>query len=481
MTDRTDSAARAVARWFRDPIAFVRQVCNAEPDAWQLEPLATAPRASQLAVVGAKGCGKTTLLAWLMLWFLFTRPHANIAATSISGDNLRDGLWKELALWIHRAPILSAALEWQQTSIVQRAHPATWWIRARQWSKSADAQQQSNTLAGLHADYTMFVIDEAGSVPMAIAVTAQAALASGRECKLVIGGNATAREGPLYSAAVTHRPNWETFRVTGDPDRPDRSPRISIEWAQQQIASYGRENPWVKVNVLGEFPETAINSLLSAEEVEAAMRRHLRPDVYEWSQKRIGVDVARFGDDRTVLFPRQGLAAFKPVVMRGVRTTDIAARVARAITKWDAELTLVDDTGHWGHGVIDNLLAAGYPAMPIVVSDPALDPRYRNRRAEMWIAMAEAIKAGAALPHLPELTGELSEPTYSFVNGKFVLEAKDQVKRRLGRSPDLADALSLTYAMPDAPRAIAGLRSSVGKAQIDFDPYPENAMRGREQ
>ena len=472
--ERNGVAAAVMARWFRDPVAFVRQVCGAEPEPWQLDVLAAAATSQQVALVGSKGTGKTTVLAWLLLWFLFTRPHANIAATSISGDNLRDGLWKECAKWIHASRLLAAAVEWNQQSIVQRTFPATWWARARQWSKSADTQQQSDTLAGLHADYTMFLIDEAGGVPMAIAVTAQAALASGRECKLVIGGNPTHTTGPLYSAAVTHRAHWATFRINGDPKNPRRSSRVDLEWAKQQIQQHGRDNPWVQVNVLGEFPAASINALLGVEEVEAAMRRKVRADAYDWSQKRLGVDVARFGDDRSVIFPRQGLASFLPIVVRHQRTTDIAARVARAIGDWRAELVLVDDTGHWGHGVIDNLMAAGYDALPVVFSDPALEPRYRNRRAECWLLMAEWVKKGGMLPNVPELVAELAEPTYTFVGGKFLLEEKDQVKKRLGRSPDLADALALTFAMPEMPAAMSRLRQqSIGKVLTDFNPFPE--------
>jgi hypothetical protein len=212
-----------------------------------------------------------------------------------------------------------------------------------------------------------------------------------------------------------------------------------LEWATQQIATYGRDNPWVQSYILGLFPPQSLNTLLTVEEVNSAMQRHLREDSYSWSQRRLGVDVARFGDDRTVIFPRQGLAAFPPIVMRGVRTTDIAARVAKTIVEWGADapdlLTLIDDTGHWGHGAVDNLWAAGYSVMPVVLSDPAIDPRYRNKRAECWLEMANWVRRGVALPPIPELVAELTEPTYTFVNGRFLLEDKDQVKRRLGRSP----------------------------------------------
>jgi phage terminase large subunit len=126
-------------RWVTDPLAFVRECLGATPDPWQAEALAAIPDSPQHAIVGSKGTGKTTFLAFVITWFLATRPHANIAVTSISGDNLKDGTWKELAIWIQRSPILSAAFEWQQTRIVSRTHPATWWVSARQWSKSADA------------------------------------------------------------------------------------------------------------------------------------------------------------------------------------------------------------------------------------------------------------------------------------------------------------------------------------------------------
>jgi phage terminase large subunit len=472
-----EPAIANLRRYIASPIPFVREVCGAEPDAWQLDVLGAAPTARRQAIVGSKGCGKTTVLAWLILWFLFTRPHANIAVTSISGDNLKDGLWKELARWLNGAPALAAAFEWLASRIVSRVDPANWFVSARQWSKSADTQQQSQTLAGFHAPYTMFVLDEAGSIPQAVAVTAEAALASGIECRLILAGNPTSLEGPLYSAAVTNRQHWHVVHVSGDPDDPKRSPRVDREWAQTQIGLYGRDNPWCRVNVLGAWPEASLNALLGVEEVEAAMHRHLREDVYTWQQKRLGVDVARYGDDRSVIFPRQGLAAFRPIVMRHGRgsavSVDIATRVLAAKAKWGSELELFDATGGWAAGAVDVLRANGYAPIDVQFAAPAMDPRYKNQRAEIWFAMAEWIKRGAALPNLPELVGELTAPTFSFSGGKFVLEEKDQIKKRLGRSPDLADALALTFAMPEMPRGVADARSSIGHYETNWDPFAE--------
>jgi phage terminase large subunit len=217
-------AVETYRRWMRHAVAFVRECLGVERlEPYQVDVLTVAPASPQHALIGAKGVGKSALLAWIIWWFLFTRPHSNAAVTSISGDNLRDGLWKELAKWLHRSPVLQATFTWQQTRITSREYPATWWASFRTWSKSADAQEQANTLAGLHADAMLFVIDEAGSVPQAVAVTAQAALASGPDCKLVLAGNPTSPDGPLYRAAVIDRKHWHVVKVSGDPTDPKRS------------------------------------------------------------------------------------------------------------------------------------------------------------------------------------------------------------------------------------------------------------------
>jgi hypothetical protein len=211
------------------------------------------------------------------------------------------------------------------------------------------------------------------------------------------------------------------------------------------------------------------------------MARHLRLDEFQHMQRRIGVDVARFGDDRTVLFPRQGLASFRPVTMRGAATNEIAARLMVANEKWHPEINLIDDTGHWGHGVIDNCRAAGMAVVGVQYHGKAIDKRYKNRRAEMWLKGAKAIEAGAALPNLPDMVAELTEPTYTFINGVFVLEEKDQIKARLGKSPDLADAYMLTYALPDMPGELVQALQGRQQTAHDFDPYVSAEDRERER
>lgn len=461
--------------WKRDANLFVRKVIGATPDAWQAEALrlVSNPATRRLAFKACKGPGKTAVLAWIILWFLATHYESKVGCTSITEGNIDTNLWPEILKWMNRSPYLRATFTWTKSAVTRKGNE-NWFAVKRTWPKSGDSQQQADALAGIHADDVMFVLDESGGIPQAVMVTAEAVLANyvvGHRALVIQAGNPTHTTGPLYRACTIDAALWHIIRITGDPDDPMRSPRISLEWAREEIAKYGRENPWVKVNVLGEFPEASINALLSLEEVTAAMHRQLRPAEYEHMQKRLGVDVARFGDDRTVIFPRQGLYGGKPVIMRGARTTDIAARVMVGMNRWKAELALVDDTGHWGHGVIDNLHTAGVPCIGINYAGKALNPRYRNKRAEMWLTGSEAIRGGASLPNLPEMVGELTEPTYTFVNGVFVLEDKDQIKERLGRSPDLADAYMTTYGLEDMPGELMERLKRSNTTRHDGDPY----------
>lgn len=428
----------------------------------------------------SKGPGKTCLLAWICLWFLACFIHPKMAATSITKDNLSDNLWPEIAKWQKKSKFLETAFEWTKTRIFSREHPETWFLSARTWPKSADSSQQSDTLAGLHADNLMFILDEVGGIPDAVMAAAEAGLGTiGGTKRIVMAGNPTHLEGPLYRACTTERNLWHVIEITSDPDSPMRSPRVSTKWANEQIEKYGRDNPWVLVNVFGKFPPSSINTLIGPEQVTEAMKRHYQDDVFKWAQKKLGIDVARYGDDRTVIFPRQGLVAFRPAVMRHERNSavsvDIANRIMRAKGQWGSEVEAIDATGGWGKGARDILEAAGHDVIEVQFHAKAIDMHYKNIRTEMWDHMARWIMAGGCLPNIPELVGEISSPTFTYVNGQMLLESKDQIKERLGHSPDLADGLALTFAIPDLAinEAIEErYQGNSGKShKSDYDPF----------
>ena len=483
------TAVENIRRWRQDGVAFVRENFHVEPDEWQAEFLLAFTSQDQpkmrIALQACVGPGKSAVLAWAgwlaLSCFAEVGEHPKGAAVSITQDNLKDNLWAELAKWRDRCLWLQEAFEFTKERIFARHHQETWFLSARSWSKSASPDDQGKTLSGLHAKYVIILIDESGEIPPQIGKAAEQAFSSTRTqwIRICQAGNPTSHDGMLYQAATSLAHLWKVIRISGDPDDPKRSPKIDIEWAKQQIATYGRDNPWVMAAVLGQFPPSSINTLLGPDEVAAAMKRHYHANDYEWAQKRMGVDVARFGDDRTVIFPRQGLVAFRPVIMRNARTNDIAARVIVGKNKWDCEMEFVDDTGGWGAGVIDSMIQGGYTPLPVNSSSKSGSKRYFNKRSEMWWELAEWVKRGGALPNIGELARELVTPTYTFQDGKIRLEEKDQIKPRLGFSPDLADALALTFSLPEMPKTIRlpeGIAKPRNQTVHEYDPFDSARM-----
>lgn len=479
-------ATQRIAEWRRDPVRFVRDVFHAEPDAWQHDVLELLgkPGRKRIAMKACAGPGKTAVLAWTgwhrMVCYAAPHEHPKGIAVSITGDNLRRNLWAEMARWRNESAFLRKAFEWTGTRIFARDHPETWFLSATSWPKTADLETIGRTLSGLHSRYPFYLIDESGDIPPNMLRSAEQGLSTCEDGLIMTAGNTTSQTGLLYEASVRLRGRWEdgkwaVISITADPDSPKRTPRVELEWARKQIETYGRENPWVMAYVLGEFPPGSINALLSVEEVEAAMGRTPQPGSFEWAAKRIGVDVARFGDDRTVLFPRQGVAALHPAIMRHARgsavSVDIANRTMGMLNDLEAEEAFFDDTVGWAHGAVDVLRAAGRPVYAVQFDAPSPNPRYKNMRAQMWMEMADWVKTGC-LPNIPELVAELTTPTYFFNGGKFQIEPKDAVKKRLQRSPDLADALALTFALPDTPARDRNAVPSRRKNSLqEYNPY----------
>jgi phage terminase large subunit len=482
MTEEQRKASRRIKEWRYDPVKFVRDVFHAEPDVWQMEVLAYAgkPGRKRIAMKACAGPGKTAVLAWLgwhrLACFAAPNEHPKGASVSITAENLRDNLWAELARWQNESPFLLQAFTWQKERIIANDHPETWFLSAKGWSKAADLQTIGRTLSGLHSRFPFYLIDESGDIPPNMIKSAEQGMTSCEDGLIITAGNTTSQTGLLYDVCVNQAAQWEVVSITGDPDSPKRASRVDLAWAKLQIETYGRENPWVMAYVLGLFPPSSINALLGVDEVEAAMNRHLKADAFNWAQKRLGIDVARFGDDRTVIFPRQGLAAFEPIVMRHARdsavSVDIASRVMAKKFEWQGEAEFFDDTVGWAHGAVDVMRAAGHSPYAIQFDNKhTSDPRYFNLRAEIWMKMAEWIKAGGAIPNIPEMKAELTSPTYTFMNGKFLIESKDQIKKRLGKSPDLADALALTFAIPDVPGGMTKLPGQRTSQPKEYDPY----------
>ncbi len=204
--------------------------------------------------------------------------------------------------------------------------------------------------------------------------------------------------------------------------------------------------------------------LLSVHDVTEAQRRAPREHEYSFAAKIMGIDVARFGDDRSCIIKRQGVACFEPNTYRGKEGFEIADLAAHQINDWKPDAVFVDDTGGFGSATIERLRQLGHRVIGVQFAGSPADERYLNKRAEMWIKLASWVKEGGALPTSAELRADLCAPTYKHNDrGKFQLESKESMKKRGLPSPDIGDALALTFASPVTP---AGFNASGQRSHV---------------
>jgi hypothetical protein len=472
--------AHKVARW-RDPLRspetaryMTRYISSIEPDGQEETMCVAVDHPSHLYLANDFiVTHNTTVGAWVIWNFLLTRPFPNVACTSVTSDNLRDGLWKELAKWRAQAPILQLCFRQRAERIESVDDPEQTFCAARTWDRRAALDEQAQTLAGFHSDYVLFFIDEAGSIPDAVSVAAEAALSTGKEAHLMVAGNTLKREGPLFRACTAGAGLWFVVRISGDPDDPKRSPRVSLEWARAMIAQYGRDHPWVKVNVFGEFPDTSIDTLIGPDEMEAARKRSYTEADIAYSPRILGIDVARQGDDESCMAARQGLVMFPFQSWRNIAASNGAGFVSRKIQDWDADACFVDNTGGFGSSWIDQLRLLGRSPIPVEFAGEPNDRRFYNKRTEMYWELVRWIKEGGQLPECPELVRALTQITYTHKGDRMLLEPKALLKERIQMSPDHADAAAMTFAQPVAARiAQNALRGGAARRyRTEYDPY----------
>jgi hypothetical protein len=255
--------------------------------------------------------------------------------------------------------------------------------------------------------------------------------------------------------------SWDCYHTNALPPQEIESMRKSMT-----------ENQF-RQEMLNDFNAAVENQLIHFDVVAAAAGKHFPLTEYEFAPKVLGVDVARYGGDRSVIFPRQGIVALEPVVFSEISNMELAGRVAKYISSWQPDAVFVD-AGR-GEGVIDRLLQLGFSPIGVDFGGRPGSETFANKRAEMWSAMNDWLKSGGAIPDMVDLKADLCTPQYSFANarGKFELESKDDIKSRGMPSPDLADALALTFAHPVAPRGGPGSQWSEnrGKALTEYDPF----------
>lgn len=221
---------------------------------------------------------------------------------------------------------------------------------------------------------------------------------------------------------------------------------------------------------LCDFSAAQDNGLIPIDDIRAAANKFYRESEYMGAPLIFGIDVARFGSDASVIFKRRGLVAFEPIVIRKFDNMALADRIAVEMAKEKPDAVFIDSGA--GQGVIDRLRQMRFDVVEVPFGAQAIDKeQFANRRMEMWWHMAQWIKQGGAIPPDPVLQGDLGAPTYGYTpKGPKILEAKDKLKERIGRSPDLADALALTFAAPVAPKLSRSMERAIYGVTDSYDP-----------
>ena len=472
--------------WRHKPKIFFRDVLDVELDTWQEDCVELYMNNQRLAMVASKGPGKTGLLAFIGWHFFITGYQPKIAAMSITKDHLKANLWAELLKWRSRSQLLIKSATDGAERIALKGHEGYSFIDARSFPKSADENQMASALAGLHADWVAFLIDEAGMIPDSVLSTADAALSTGdsptKRARLLVTANPEEPKGMIYRAYMKRsKQAWAIYTISGDPEDPKRAPRVSKTWAQEQIDTYGRDHPWVMVNVLAKYPSVSSSLLITEQEVHDAMNRTIDDKQVSMHQRRLGVDVSRGGVDSSALIERQGLKVHSiKTIPSTIYGPEMAGMIAMQASESRIEKVYVDDTGGYGSSVIDSLTM--FPSMDVVGikynASAQEKTRYFNKRTEMWVRMRDWIKKGGCIPYDKELFDELLMPKLFFHGGVFRLEEKAQIKTRLGRSPDRADALAQTFSDVEQPSFFADFSGTNETSRGTLEAY-KMAQQGR--
>lgn len=437
-------------RYAGDPVLFVREVLNADPDEWQhavLESIQDGDR--RIAIRSGHGVGKTTLVSWIIIWHMATQFPQKTVATAASAPQLFDALVPEAKSWLARLPpMIREIFTVQAEGIFLTASPNESFVSFR-----TSKAETPEAMAGVHSDHVLLICDEASGIPEPVYEAAAGSM-SGPTARTILTGNPVRRKGYFYEAFHSTRDMWTTYHVSCL-----NSPRVDPRFPEEIARLYGERSNAYRVRVEGNFPLADDDSVIPFDLCEAALERDVAAQVVMplW-----GLDPARMGRDRSALAKRKGNVLMEPVkTWSGLDTMELCGRV---LNEWqDTPLKqrpsdiCVDAIG-LGAGVADRLRELGLPIRAINVSEsPALTDRYMNLRAELWFKARAWFETRACAlggwkndEHWQddELMAELVSVEYKITSsGKQQIIAKKDAAAVGGhKSPDKGDAFVLTMA-----------------------------------
>src|ERR1035438_8591618 len=457
--------AEDIASYTHDPDAFMKYAFpwregelaeSGGPREWQskinrtigehLQDEGTRYQPLYIAVSSGHGIGKSAEIAMLIAWAQSMCENAKVIITAGTGTQLSTKTMPEVQKWFRRA---CNTFWWDinATSIRYKSEKlqANWRADAITWS-----EHNTEPFAGMHnlGKRIMLVFDEASAIADKVWEVAEGAMTDeDTEIIWLAFGNPTQNTGRFRECFGKFKHRWKTFQIDSRTVEGTNKTQIN-KW----IDDYGEDSDFVRVRVRGEFPRAGSSQFIPADTV--AECRKYKAQGYEGLPKIMSVDVARFGDDQSVIGTRQGRKCKVLAKYRGLSTVQLAERVIEWQKTEEPDATIVDGVGV-GAGVVDQLRFRGYSKrlFEYAPNAQAENPvTYFNRRSELWGMMRDWLASGAEIPDDPELASDLTGPEYFFSSkSQIQLESKEDMKSRGLASPDAADMLAMTFQIKVAP------------------------------
>lgn len=421
------------------------------PDEWQAEVLAAigqelllvdlgegATNAAQIAVGSGHGTGKTTLDSWVIQWWLSTRRNPAANVTAGTETQLRTKLWRELNKW-HAVSANSHWFEWTASAFTMRKNRLSA-ANAIPWS-----EHNAQAFAGLHEADPLAIFEEASTIPPIIWQTQEGGFTTPGGLWLAVG-NLTEASGAFYDCFERNRKYWRHYNIDSRTTKKADKVRIQ-QWADQ----YGEDSDFFRVRVMGLPPRGGETRIITPELIDGAVAREMDEDwIHEDTATVMGIDPAGGGASLTAIAVRRGPLVKDDGLIRFSESNHmrVAGVIASYLARVKPDYAFIDAHGI-GKGIYDRLRDIGFTN---VVAAYAGDRsatveklRYFNPRAEWWGRMADWLRMGR-IPPDKDLRDQLLAQPMETRQGRLQLMSKEDMRKHGIDSPDMGDALALTFA-----------------------------------
>lgn len=413
------------------------------------------------------GIGKSALIAMLSLWAITTMPEARGVVTANTEGQLRTKTWPELRKWY----AMCVLRDWFRVdnTTLRTSDPelqGTWRLDMSPWSEN-----NTEAFAGLHNEgkRVLLLADEASGIARLVFETALGAMTDeNTQIIMLLLGNPTRPDGFFFDTHTKLSHRWR-HRSIDSRAVEGTNKRLLKQW----VEDWGEDSDFVRVRVKGQFPKSAANQLIPGDVITRASQEEVAPRVTD--PLVFGIDVARFGDDQSVMYARKGKSAgvYGPWKWRGLSITALADEIVPKLIEYKPHYVNIDGGGIGG-GLVDVLRDRGFNVHEVLFGASARNDDYGNKRAEMWGDMRDWLVGGGCIPwHDAELIEDLKNQTYTVKEtgkNQMFLTAKELMKKDGLPSPDSGDALALTFAQLVSPVATPGKTSvmTVETAETEY-------------